>query len=880
MLTVSFGNILHRGIQAPKMNLIPAQPKKTALERIQGFMFDVRPGDPPCFVAGMVMSGKITVKDAVQMTHQILVEALGFKVPKELVASALKAGLDGGQITYLIKMIAEENEENETAAEEALPALSRAIQSCQKRGLSSGKTVWLLERVIEGSGINNGTKDCLDTLPILLEANFSCRQIGRLVDTVSLEEAGVADYLRAAIKAHLTPNRIISLIDKITNEFQFVEVRDELPAALNAMADAAYSQKQIFMIFDIIMTASKSYGHCIIAGLPNKLSLASDLGLRLADLINIFKIVAEKTKAKFPEDDGYIMALAFEALSAIMKSLTGLNIRRDCISGKIKLLFDLAIEVTLVKKEEISEADWLYKYSLPVLFKSWPQKAFEEVFNNFFTAGNESEVVEIIEMLHDFHLLKDLVQLSIENVASPEALRNHMALKLQGLSVESVEVVKKCHLGDLSLSLLQEAGLAEKIKALLHREFPSLPEDLPIYNEASFTKSAGRLLEYKETIFSDPNVDLIFSIMSKHGGMSAYYRREKAERLEELKRMGFNIDYLLSGEEVLARRRLGIEKENGNGRVESWEKRLQGLTRGLLGNRESDPRDIFSFNNTQAARMKIFAKINKERGYQKAIEGDKKAAQFVASVLLEIISGVLKREREEKRRLLEEYHDLLSGIKGELEGGRRMAANEIKAIRSRKLIPEILFDNERLACCVFKPRGEESQEISLVLLDPKIPLLEFWLEGYPEFMGVAFQYLGKTEDGQPAVFIDTLEGSRAIYSLGRSFALKSILDSLVLDARNMGARELIIYRCSYGLSAEFKNYIKDLLGKPGYAEAIREEENYYFKAVDVEDQGLADSRGNKHHYTDAFGINAKISGKKPCLVIDVDKYYEKFLINS
>jgi hypothetical protein len=61
--------------------------------------------------------------------------------------------------------------------------------------------------------------------------------------------------------------------------------------------------------------------------------------------------------------------------------------------------------------------------------------------------------------------------------------------------------------------------------------------------------------------------------------------------------------------------------------------------------------------------------------------------------------------------------------------------------------------------------------------------------------------------------------------------------------------------------------------------SIRLVTDYYFKAVDVDDIALQNNksamRSSEHHYTDAFGDDAKLEGKVDCLVIDIEKYLDE-----
>jgi hypothetical protein len=143
----------------------------------------------------------------------------------------------------------------------------------------------------------------------------------------------------------------------------------------------------------------------------------------------------------------------------------------------------------------------------------------------------------------------------------------------------------------------------------------------------------------------------------------------------------------------------------------------------------------------------------------------------------------------------------------------------------------------------------------------------------------------KNSSGQPAVFIDTFEGSNVIYqNMGRNFSLQFAFDAMVLDAKKMGAKELILYKCPYGKPLEFVNFVRDIYESNNDSIKDLKAGEYLFSAIDEKECGLSDSLEGKRHYTDAFGHDAQIvegrrsvikdmrSSGRSYYVVDVEKY--------
>jgi hypothetical protein len=228
------------------------------------------------------------------------------------------------------------------------------------------------------------------------------------------------------------------------------------------------------------------------------------------------------------------------------------------------------------------------------------------------------------------------------------------------------------------------------------------------------------------------------------------------------------------------------------------------------------------------------------------------------------------------KRQMEEVHDLVSGIAGQIEYGVRSRGGKITASITRRNVPECFYDNKRLSCCIFKPGGASRDEISLLLLDPQTTLIEYWIEGSDEFMGTATMYAGKKNE----ILMDTWEANSMVYSvLGHVRTKRFALDSMVLATDKAltdesKPKKLVIFDCTYGKPLEFVNFVRTLEKK---SDAVTYHENYEFEAADVEDHALQGPKGEVHHYTDAFDTNSKMKGTLDAFVVDIAKYKEEMM---
>ena len=530
---------------------------------------------------------------------------------------------------------------------------------------------------------------------------------------------------------------------------------------------------------------------------------------------------------------------------------------------------------------------WNEEYIKFIRRKLELKNMFLKNFASFFRVENEADLTALMDALGDlFHLGPIIAPATIGSPKNAEELKANLITSLKALDLPEQAGMKNSIinsiclvLGHVSLSFLKGSGIMDVISPMIRQAFPLLPKDVVGNNEVSILRAEISLLKDKEKIEKDPNVNYIFELLKEFGSIEAFYRARKGKALDMLKDAGFNVEHLLSGKELLRRSRInGIDDRGGA----PFAERLKGLAKSLLGGVGAQPSEIFSFNKTPSDRGKMFGALNEGEKYRAAMSGDMVAAREILGLFLGIVRDAGVKEKDgERRRKLEEYDDLFSGLLGEARGGRKVNAGVIRTVRSRKLVPEIFFDNERLSCCIFKPGGAEHNEISRIVLDPRTPLIEVWVEGLDEFVAVATEYLGKNRDGQPVVLMDSFESNNILFSsLGRSFSLKAVLDSLVYDSLLLGAREVVIHKIRYGKPLEFVNFVVDLMGKKEYEGVIRYEPEYYFEAVDPEDDSLIDSKTGGHHYTDAFkkeSMKAEMmKGNVKSIVVNVGAYIEKF----
>ena len=147
------------------------------------------------------------------------------------------------------------------------------------------------------------------------------------------------------------------------------------------------------------------------------------------------------------------------------------------------------------------------------------------------------------------------------------------------------------------------------------------------------------------------------------------------------------------------------------------------------------------------------------------------------------------------------------------------------------------------------------------MVDPKTTILQFNVQGLDSPISIAFLYAGIVGN-EPALLVDTWEGGGLVYSaLGQEKMKDFALDSMKKFAKKVGAKKLLIFaNPNYSRAREFVNYLRDKSFRP---QEVR------FESIDTEDTILKTySKGNKHHYTDTFGMNP-MKGKIQAYVFEV-----------
>ena len=306
------------------------------------------------------------------------------------------------------------------------------------------------------------------------------------------------------------------------------------------------------------------------------------------------------------------------------------------------------------------------------------------------------------------------------------------------LSPESNQFVKEQDVESfLHNLLLQKLGL----------EIKAEPETR--VNQLAFLRSLFTFLESWQSLISeDPNLIVLFQFINRYGSLPKYYLENNIPRrsVQLMAELGYDTDYLVFGQgEILS---MGPSKDD---QPEIWKNRLIQTIKETLGGKDKEPIIDIGFD-----RFKVFYQIKDD--YELLKEKEDKAAG------LRIIEYLIPKLEHRSAILLRNgdivTHNQMSSLVHRLQALRKLlkddseklpAPQQLRAIRSPKLLPELLFDNTRLACCLFKPTGLFHGEISLLLLDPATPMIEFWLDPYPEFLGLATLYPGKNAKGEKNV---------------------------------------------------------------------------------------------------------------------------------
>jgi hypothetical protein len=360
-------------------------------------------------------------------------------------------------------------------------------------------------------------------------------------------------------------------------------------------------------------------------------------------------------------------------------------------------------------------------------------------------------------------------------------------------------------------------------------------------------------VRFLQNLKKDPNLQFLLKKDLEHGSVRKWLADDEVSKnvMNEMKHKGFNPNlYVASGELISQRTTNGMFSQNP---VEI----LKRIVIEIVGSRRENTLPTVSIYGHSPGQ--IFKVIKND--YQSAIQNqDKDTIKKVLKNLKDIIEKTYDKRRMPKYVL----HALnnIYGLEFVLENGGALTFRgaKVRAKVWKRKIPEDLYDSEELWCCLFLPDGDKN-EIPLFVMDPKVTLLQFTIQGLNNPISIAFFYAGMV-DGQPALFVDTWEGGGLVYSaLGQEKMKEFALDSMQKFAKKAGAKKLLIFSDpSYSRAREFVNYLRD---------KEFEIKKVNFEAVDPEDSILKKySKSNKHHYTDAFGTNP-IKGKLNAFVFEI-----------
>jgi ribosomal protein S18 acetylase RimI-like enzyme len=377
----------------------------------------------------------------------------------------------------------------------------------------------------------------------------------------------------------------------------------------------------------------------------------------------------------------------------------------------------------------------------------------------------------------------------------------------------------------------------------------------PRPQQMAFLRGALAFLEsWRSLLTADPNVGAVVQLVNRYGSIQAYYAEDERPRrtVHRLMELGYDTDYLVFGrQEILS---VGANSPDD---ADTWSERLQMTIRMILGRRDEPPEVELDWD-----RRKVYHDIRLDLDAVREA-GDMEAGLRIISLLLPYIehgqattlrNGDVVAESQLNQVLMEllAVRKLLLGIPSQ------SPAQRLVAIRSPKLVPELFFDNTRLSCCIFKPSGLFHGEICRLILDPATPIVEFWLEPYPEFLGLATFYAGVNGRSERTILMDTIDYNDRLHELrGYNGTMRFMLDSIVTDAHLARATKLLVFAAPWGKPLAFANFVKQMAPR---SPSISYHESYYFEGADPPDEALADSLVGRHHYTEAFGYDRPLSG--------------------
>lgn len=456
------------------------------------------------------------------------------------------------------------------------------------------------------------------------------------------------------------------------------------------------------------------------------------------------------------------------------------------------------------------------------------------------------------------------LEFALEGERGSEALRFHLDL-LSGVSPEDysnwqnlLEQVRAREPLSADVRQFLEKGAVEDLlfqTALRYLGFEKVAELEPHPAQIAYLSSIITFLEsWRSLATEDANVSLIFDAVNRYGSLQSYYSGHDLPRatIQRMLDEGYDTDYLVfGGQEILS-------AEAIQGRAPDWPARLEQLVTQAVGT-ETDPPRV----NIGVDRFKFINQIKDDLDAVRAKQ-DKQAAIRILDQLIPILRT--RQQLLARRRLLvdqsalDQYKYDLEQVRARLRepNNQPRPVQTLRAVRSRKLVPELFFDDTRLGSWLFKPGGIVHGEISRLLLDPATPLIEFWVDPYPEFLGVATLYPGLNSGKRRTILMDTLHyEDRLLDARGPQGTMQFLLEAMVADAYRAKAEKLLVFAAPWGKSLNFVEYVRTVEPRDN---SIKYHESYSFESADPADGALANSLAGRHHYTQSFGYNQPMTG--------------------
>jgi hypothetical protein len=426
---------------------------------------------------------------------------------------------------------------------------------------------------------------------------------------------------------------------------------------------------------------------------------------------------------------------------------------------------------------------------------------------------------------------------------------NEYAMKIYR---KKIPIEKKIEL-ILFLSLVLSVNREDLVEKIFTREIKRLKKtvenELKLSLPNKYTLACG--IKFLRDVDKDPNLRFIYEKSIEYNGIENWFEKDEVVKkvINLLEKNGFNTSFFVnSGEIVSQKKQSGIVSKN-------WVDLFKQVVIKVLGSKSNEmlPKISIPYHSPGS----LFKKIKDD--YKKAIEGDKEAAKNILSYFSLIIKDSYKNKKIPKSviEFLQEIDGLIytinSGIVANYKGLK------VTARVWKRRIPQDLYDVYKLWCCWFLPQNE-NQEIPLFFMDPKVTLLQFYVQNMENPIAVAFLYAGKV-NGENSVLVDTWEGGPFTYiSLSQEKMHEFVLRSLIQFTRKVGAKKLLIYaNPKYTRAKEFGNFLRERF----------KIEKVFFQAIDEEDVVLKEySKTFKHHTTDAFGKNSPLKGEIEAFVFE------------